>query len=96
MQKWWVALGLSLCICGAGVTYFLRVIAFDACLNAGGKWLGPSQGCLGGNNFTPDVLLNPVSIAIFMGLVLGIASALIQFYTLGKNITGFVSQKTKS
>jgi len=94
MKKWGIAIGLALGICGAGLIYFLRVVALDACLDAGGQWLGHSQGCLDGNSFTPDVLLSPISIAIFIGLVLGIASALVQFYTLAKNITGFVV-KTK-
>jgi len=82
MKKWLISLGLSVVLCGIGLGYFLCFIAQDACLDSGGRWLGIIAGCEGGRELELDFLISPLLISIFLGIMLGVCSALVQFYTI--------------
>ena len=82
MKKWLISLGLSVVLCGIGLSYFLCFIAQDTCLDAGGRWLGIIAGCEGGRDLELGFLMSPLLIAISLGIVLGVCSAFVQFYTI--------------
>lgn len=82
MKMWFISLGLSVVLCGIGLAYFLYFIAQDTCLDSGGRWLGIIAGCEGGRDLELDFLISPLLIALFLGIVLGVCSAFVQFYAL--------------
>ena len=57
-------------------------MAQDGCLDSGGHWLGLIQGCDGGNDYSMQYLTSPLAISIFLGIILGIGSALVQMHTI--------------
>lgn len=76
---------LSFILCTAGLLYFGVFIVQDGCLAAGGSWLGATKGCEGGNEYSPSYLTTPFAIVIFIGVDLGVSSALIQIHSLFTN-----------
>lgn len=88
MKKWLIALAISLSVCACGLVYFSYSLAQSACLNLGGNWMGltsfftSTDTCQGAAEFSFERLSSTLSIAIFLGIVLGIASALIQLHQL--------------
>jgi hypothetical protein len=82
MKKWIISTSVSVTFCIFGLFYFSEFIAQDSCLDSGGRWLGVTKGCEGGNNFTMLQLMAPLPICIFIGIALGITSALVQIINL--------------
>jgi len=91
MKKWLICLALSTLITGLGLLYITGFLAQDRCLDSGGRWLGMMSGCHGGNDYNTGYLTSPMVIAILVGIILGISSALVQLHTLL-----FVGPKSKS
>ncbi len=82
MKKWLLSLAISALISFIGLVWFIRSSVQEACLSAGGRWLGLMQGCDGGTGYSLQYLTSPLAIAIFLGIVLGISSALVQVHSL--------------
>ncbi|MGC1507387.1 hypothetical protein [Ketobacter sp.] len=82
MKRAFICLLISLTISCIGLLYFTVFVARDTCLDAGGRWIGVVQGCEGGNEYSLSLLLSPLAVSIFIGIVLGISSVLIQLHTL--------------
>lgn len=82
MKKWIISFAISVLISCLGLVYFVNFIAYDACLGSGARWLGLIQGCEGGNGYTMQYITSPLAILIFLGIILGVSSALVQIYTL--------------
>ena len=82
MKKWIICLAISLVISFLGLAYFVNFTAQDGCLDSGGRWLGALDGCDGGNGHSIQYLMSPLAITIFLGIVLGISSALVQLYSI--------------
>jgi len=82
MKKWGISFAISTLISCLGLVYFISFMAQDKCLDSGGRWLDFIQGCDGGNGYSMQVLTSPIAIAIFLGIILGISSALVQVHTL--------------
>ena len=91
MKRWAISLTISVLISCFGLAYFISFMVQDGCLDSGGRWLGYIQGCDGGNGYSMQNLVSPITIAIFTGIILGITSAIIQFHTML-----FSSPKTKT
>ena len=69
-------------ITGFGLAYITGYLAQDRCLDSGGRWLGIMSGCDGGNGYNTGHLTSPLALAILIGIMLGISSALLQLHTL--------------
>ena len=82
MKKWIICLGISVLISSLGLVLFISSSAQDGCLDSGGRWLGLIQGCDGGNDYSMQYLTSPLAIVIFLGIVLGISSALVQVHSM--------------
>ena len=82
MKKWITCLAISLVISFLGLVYFLNLMAQDGCLGSGGRWLGAFDGCDGGNSYSMHYLISPLAITIFLAIVLGISSALVQLHSI--------------
>jgi hypothetical protein len=81
-QRWAVCLAIASMLSCLGLVYFINDMSEKSCLESGGRWLSLIQGCEGGNSYSMQYLTSPLAIAIFMGIILGITSALFQIYTL--------------
>lgn len=82
MRKWMISLAVAAMISSFGLAYFIGVSAEGVCLDSGGRWLGLIQGCEGGSGYSMQYLKSPLAIAIFLGIVIGISSALVQVYSM--------------
>ena len=82
MKRWLLSLAISTLASCLGLVFFTVFIAQDACLDSGGRWLGFIQGCDGGNGYSLRYLASPIVITIFLGIILGISSALIQIHNM--------------
>jgi len=82
MKKWIICFGISVLISSLGLVWFISSSAQDGCLDSGGRWLGLIQGCDGGNDYSMQYLTSPLAIGIFLGIVLGISSALVQVHSM--------------
>ena len=82
MKRWVISLAISALVSCLGLVYFISFVAQDRCLDSGGRWLGLIQGCDGGNGYSMQFLTSPIAIAIFLGIILGISSVLVQVYTM--------------
>ena len=82
MKRWVVSLAISTLISCLGLVCFISFMAQDGCLDSGGRWLGLIQGCDGGNSYSMQYLASPIAIAIFLGIILGISSAIVQIHTM--------------
>ncbi|WP_370981129.1 hypothetical protein [Agaribacterium sp. ZY112] len=82
MKQWIICIILSALSCIMSLCYFIEFIAQDSCLDLGGQWLGMIEGCIGGNEFSMAKLLTPLSIAIALGILLGMSSALVQISSM--------------
>ena len=82
MKKWAFSLAASTGTCTIGLIYFTLTIVQDGCLDSGGRWLGLTAGCEGGTVYSLTSLSSPLSIAIFLGILLGVASAFVQTYDI--------------
>jgi len=81
-KKWLICLAISTLTSCIGLVLFIQSVAQDKCLDSGGRWLGLIHGCDGGNNYSIQNLTSPLAIVIFLGIILGISSALVQIHTL--------------
>ena len=82
MKKWIISLAISSLISILGLVWFISFSAQDGCLDSGGRWLGLIQGCDGGNGYSMQYLGSPLAIVIFLGIVLGISSVLVQVHSM--------------
>ena len=82
MNKWVISLAISLVISFLGLAYFVNFTVQDVCLDSGGRWLGALDGCDGGNGYSIQHLMSPLAIIIFLAIVLGISSALVQLHSI--------------
>ena len=82
MKRWGVSLAVSALVSCLGLVYFISFMAQDRCLDSGGRWLGVIQGCDGGNGYSIQSLTSPIAIVIFLGIILGISSVLVQVYAM--------------
>lgn len=82
MKKWIIALAISTLVSCIGLVCFIYFMAQDVCLDSGGRWLGLIKGCDGGKNYSMQFLASPLAIFIFLGIILGISSALVQVYSM--------------
>ena len=82
MKKWIICLAISVLVSSLGLVWFISSSAQDGCLDTGGRWLGLIQGCDGGNSYSMEYLASPLAIVIFLGIVLGISSALVQAHSM--------------
>ncbi|RLP52363.1 MAG: hypothetical protein D6160_21150 [Ketobacter sp.] len=82
MKRAFICLLISLTISCLGLLYLVVFVAKDNCLDSGGRWIGVVKGCEGGNEYSLSLLLSPLPVCIFIGIVLGISSVLIQLHTL--------------
>lgn len=82
MKRWGISLAISTLISCLGLVYFLSSVTQDRCLDSGGRWIGLIQGCDGGNGYSIQFLISPIAIVIFLGIILGISSALVQVHTM--------------
>ncbi|WP_086933892.1 hypothetical protein [Agarilytica rhodophyticola] len=86
MKKWIISLSISFVITTAGLIYFVSFVVQDQCLAAGGRWLGTFEGCQGGNGYSTDYLSSPLAIGIYLAIVVAIASAFVQFYSIAAKL----------
>lgn len=82
MKKWIISLAISTLVSCIGLVLFINFMAKDRCLDSGGRWLSLFRGCDGGNDYSMQYLTTPLAIAIFLGIILGIASALVQVHSI--------------
>lgn len=82
MKKWIISLAISALISCLGLVCYINFMAQDGCLDSGGRWLGLIQGCDGGNDYSMQYLATPIAISIFLGIILGISSALVQVHSI--------------
>ena len=82
MRRWCICLAISLVISLLGIAYIVYFMAQDGCLDSGGRWLGALAGCDGGSNYSMEYLMSPLAITIFLAIVLGISSALVQLHSM--------------
>ncbi|MGP4845812.1 hypothetical protein ACTXGQ_16870 [Marinobacter sp. 1Y8] len=82
MKKWLLCFAISALMSCLGLAWFIRSSAQEGCLDSGGRWLGLIQGCEGGSGYSLQYVASPLAIAIFLGIVLGISSALVQVHSL--------------
>lgn len=82
MKKWIICLAISTLVSCIGLVCFIYFMAQDGCLDSGGRWSGLMQGCDGGKDYAMQFLALPLAIAIFLGIILGISSALVQVHSM--------------
>ncbi|MBL4826948.1 MAG: hypothetical protein JKY66_04425 [Spongiibacteraceae bacterium] len=86
MKKWIVSLSISVFVSCLGLVYFVVFMGQDRCLDSGGRWLGLAQGCDGGDGYAMKYLMSPLAITIFLAIILGISSALVQLHSIVFNL----------
>ncbi len=82
MKIWGISLAISALVSCLGLAFFVSFMAQDGCLDSGGRWLDLTQSCDGGDGYSMAYLASPIAIAIFLGIILGISSALVQVHTI--------------
>ena len=79
MKKWGVSLLISISICTLGL---IKLMDQRGCINSGGRWLGIMNGCEGGDGYSIVYFSSALSVVIFLGIVVGVTSACVQFYNI--------------
>ncbi len=82
MKIWGISLVTSAVVSFLGLAFFVSFMAQDSCLDSGGSWLHLTQSCDGGDSYSMEYLATPIAIAIFLGIILGISSALVQVHKI--------------
>lgn len=82
MKKWGVSFVISISICTLGL---IKMMDQSGCINSGGRWLGIMKGCEGGEDYSIEYFSSALSVVIFLGIVLGVTSACVQFYDIFLN-----------
>ena len=82
MKKWIISFAISTLSSCLGLVFYIYFMAQDGCLDSGGRWLGLFQSCDGGDDYSMQYLASPLAISIFLGIILGISSALVQVHSM--------------
>lgn len=82
IKKWSVYLTASILISVLGLLWFINYSAETGCLGSSGRWLSPIYGCDNGFQYSTVYLESPLAISIYLGIVLGVTSALVQIHSI--------------